>query len=355
MRETRCVTAANGRVYSTRQLVKLLKRAVTDDSRQWIQVQRHPWHDAPRMWPAAPIGYSMTDHRGMEYFFCAYVQPLYTGICRPLHHREELHVTSPYQHAIPAHDHALQGVDCHPRGLCIVIVNFIDELKGFDVDVKAIEAFFKSINYDVIGGLDDDAQLVNLTASQLRLKLTNIVHDVNSSSTSCYNRLAVFVITSHGRTSYYSSGDITSDYSHHKNISPNEVLGILGQALCLLDAPKMLVMANCKSAETPSATPGDWMHITPPPETVVPARNTIIYESIDLAHLSTMLPDQGSWLIQTLVNTFRQSFHELQVRDLFCAVTRQIMAAFQANNAQQSGGYSLPSWTNTLCSRFFLG
>ena len=375
MSDISCLTTVLGPVYNDKQLLHLLTSSATANNRLWIQVERQQLAATQRLWPEMILGICVQDGTGRLVCIPRYCIPILShmfrellmnnahnnGAWHPLSYQPQSYVTDqPHSVTTPhpaevssqvlstAHQHQVG-----PKGLCVIIANFTSELTGVDVDVKAIDTIFTSRGYNVIGSTDN-SKLHDLSASELREKLQNLVDDINSYETSNYDRLAVFVITSHGRVSHPSQSSFVKERADYENISPNEILSILGQTACLLNAPKMLVMANCKSAETSHEASKDWVAYTPPKERVEPARNTIIYETIDLAHLSFMVPDKGSWLLQTLLKTLRQSQQQLQVRELFCSLTRQIMESFHANQNSQASGYSLPSWTSTLSSRFFL-
>ena len=232
-------------------------------------------------------------------------------------------------------------------GLCIIVVNFTDELTGYDVDVTAIESLFKSLNYKVIGGSKCD-NWRNVNASKMRAQLQNLVNDINNCENADYGRLVVFVITSHGKLTQPVVSTGTN------GISPTDILSVFNDTLCLRTKPKLLVMANCKGSETQTDHTMEWsLDMSCASAAVL---NTIVFESSNLAHKSFMLPDKGSWLIQTMVETFRANYESQQVRDMLCDVNAQIRESFQGDfeRTQTSSSYSLPGWTSTQSSLFYL-
>ena len=232
-------------------------------------------------------------------------------------------------------------------GLCVIIVNFTHELTGYDADVTTIESLFKSLNYIVVGGTKCD-EWRNLNASKMRAQLQNLVNDVNHWNNADYGRLVVFVITSHGKL---AQPPVSTDTN---GISPTDILSLFNDTSCLRTNPKLLVMANCKGSETQTDHVTNWSLDTSFASAA--ALNTIVFESSNLAHKSFMLPDKGSWLIQTMVETFRANYESQQVRDMLCDVNAQIRESFQGDfeRTQTSSSYSLPGWTSTQSSLFYL-
>ena len=237
------------------------------------------------------------------------------------------------------------------RGLCLIIVNYTDELDGFEVDVSAIEALYKSLDYDVIGGKTDN-QWRNLSVTEMRHQLQTLVRDINSSAPNAdYDCAVIFVLTSHGQVFYRSSDASCVDGDDDNRITPAQIVNILGEANDLQKKPKLLVLANLRSAETLAEQPPYWQF-----SMQESTQNAVIFQSYSLAHQSIVVPHQGSGLIQLVTSVFRQHHAHMHVRDLLCEVNLRIRHMFceQFDGDNRSPTLYLPSWASTLWKQFFL-
>ena len=118
-----------------------------------------------------------------------------------------------------------------------------------------------------------------------RRKLTNTL------STN-YECLAVYVLTSHGQVSYQNSTNTSNNSDDEKVITPAQIVNLLNEATSLRDKPRLLVLANLRSAETLIEQPPFWPFLMQES-----TRNAIIFQSYGLAHESIVVPRQGSGLI----------------------------------------------------------
>ena len=233
------------------------------------------------------------------------------------------------------------------RGLCIIIANFTDELDGYQNDVARIASLYESLNYDVIGG-SNDSQWRDLRATEMRQQFQNLANNITNSSPTCdYHSVAIFILTSHGNI--YHGAPTPSDH-----LTPAQVVNTLSKATHLKDVPKLLVLANLKSSEVASEPASFWRF-----SMLEQTSNTVLYQAHNLAHKSIVLPNRGSWFIETLVATFREHHQQREVLELLGDVNTQIREAFEHDNSDASAddddaGFQVPSWAATLCSDFYL-
>ena len=238
-------------------------------------------------------------------------------------------------------------------GLCLIIVNFTDALAGYKCDVRRITNYFHSLGYDVIGGVDgngdEDGDWRDLTPTLMRERLSQLAQRTQTGNTR-YQRLFVFVITAQGRLTHC---DVTSDATPRENdVSAGELVTLLTNVKSMRTVPKLFFVHNCTSAyDTRVNRTGDsgatWQHDN---DFDVTANNMIFYKSLDLSHRSIMVPGEGTWLVENIVQAFEDFGMEYSVRDILALVNRHIWKIF----SEEGRPYRLPSWTSTISSKFHL-
>ena len=225
-------------------------------------------------------------------------------------------------------------------GILFLITNFTDALSGYQYDRDALKRTFTLMDYDVI-------LWENLTATNLRNQLNNFANETNANSkASLYARAVVVVMTTHGRLSYRVDNSCDDD-----DITPAQIVHILCKVDTLRNNQKLVLLANLRNSAMLNWPLPYWNF-----PTLERSRNTIIYQCHNLAHKSIVNPKRGSWLMQTISNTFRRYHQQMDVRELLCEVHNRIEESFQRKNGLTTRDidYAMPTWTSTLCSRFFL-
>ena len=231
--------------------------------------------------------------------------------------------------------------------MCVILANFTDSLVGYEHDVHKIATFFRERGYEVVGGSDDRGEWRNLTASSMRERLAELTRRLRSENTS-YQRLFVFILSALGRLSHC---DVTSD-APEDDFSPRELVSAITNVDKLRSVPKLFFVHNCSSAYDARVNKtvdggATWQHAT---EFELSAHNMLFYKSLDLAHRSIVVPGHGSWLVETIVQAFRDFEWEYSVRDILAMVNRHIGKLFD----EDGRSHRLPSWLSTLASPFFL-
>ena len=226
------------------------------------------------------------------------------------------------------------------KGVCAIIANFTGQLKGYEKDVSRITEFFdQKLGYEVFGADASEKDYRNLTKAQMMQTLQKIQHYLSDSIASAkIDRFFLFLL-SHGDengiktcTSGSNTEEETDENNEVQYITPEEIANMFthDKVKSLEGFPKCIFVQNCRGAEdvqhAATNVTDEERHTqgtARPTSEIAIGADVLLCHATKLRTLSWVTED-GSWFIQTILDTFQAHYENEHIIDLIGEVNNLI-------------------------------
>ena len=249
------------------------------------------------------------------------------------------------------------------KGYCLIIANYTNHLRGYQVDVEQINAFFgRTLGYTVRTEQNvKRAQMLEIL-QETRAQLTN---------EDDHDRLFVFVL-SHGekegiQTCLENGMEDERNASGKQYVTQEEVVSLFRHSSlpALREYPKAFFFQVCRGKEIAqaagdhSANEGDSEDLVEAAANatqIAIAADTLVCHASRIGHFSWVDNTKGSWFVEVIMNVFKKYYTTEHLVDMMTQVNKEIATKTQnslVNNIIKPV-YQIPCIRHNLTRKLFL-